>query len=161
MNFSVSLKVRRFQRLFWPSKWIIFEELWINRSWKIKLAFTFEDFMSSIKSYGQNSERGGNGHFLWHFHTPSLSFVHNFLLKDWNLKRIFWGKIWLDFPTSFSLKSLKKFHLIDQSHLWSLLILQTNGKKTKEPYKLNSIVMNNWMMCINKSPWTSTMRSKV
>jgi len=111
INFLVPLKASKLWRRFWPSKWTFFLKLWTKKCWKIKLDSTSKNpfeisiFLSKVMNKNQ---KGGNGHFLWHFHTTSLIFVHNFWLEDWNLKRIFGREIWLDFATFCSSKFFEK-----------------------------------------------------
>jgi len=75
---------------------------------KLYIQKYFWDFEPLIKSYGQISERGWKGHFLWHFQTSSLNFVYNIWLEAWNLKQIFRDEIQLDFSNFFSSISFEK-----------------------------------------------------
>jgi len=62
--------------------------------WKIKLNSIsknpFEIFEPSIKSYGQNSERGWRDIFFYIFKHFLLNFVHNFLFEGSKSQASIW-----------------------------------------------------------------------
>jgi len=78
------------QTSLWHSRITFSKKLRAKKNLGNQVKFHFEknvwDFESPIKSYGQNLERGWKGHFLRHFQTSSLNFVHNFFLDAQNHK---------------------------------------------------------------------------
>jgi len=105
------------------------------------------DFKTPIKSYGQISERGWRGHFLWQFQTSCVKFVDNFWLEAWNLKWIFRDESWFDFSSKVLRKSYStmpkwslKFYV---AHNFYVLTMSSQALIFKLSHTLRGFVTNN------------------